>query len=60
MGVCAHLRGEEWPCLRLSMAAAMAMNARIYGSSNSHESAYLWAMYARIYGSSNGHIYAYL
>ena len=31
MGVCAHLCGQEWPCLRISMAAAMAMNALIYG-----------------------------
>jgi len=42
------------------MAVAMAMYARIYGSSNGHVCAYLWAMNARIYGSSNGHVCAYL
>jgi len=38
------------------MAAAMAMNAHIYGSSNGHVCAYLWAIYAHIYGSSNSHV----
>jgi len=28
--------------MRVSMAAAMAMNAHIYGSSDGHECAYLW------------------
>jgi len=46
MGVCAHLWGQEWPYMRISMAAVMAMYAHIYG----HVCAYLWAMYARIYG----------
>ena len=40
--------------MRVSMAAVVAMYARIYGSSNGHVCVYLWAMYARIYGSSNG------
>ena len=60
MGVCAHLWGQEWPYMRVSMG---------------HECAYLWeqqwpcirismgaamAMNAHIYGSSNGHVCAYL
>jgi len=51
--------------MRISMAAVVAMYARIYGSSNGHVCAYLWqqqwpcmrismaaamAMYAHIYG----------
>jgi len=54
MGVCAHLWGQEWPYMRVSMAAAMAMYARIYGPcmriSMGHVCAYLWAMNAHIYG----------
>ncbi len=72
MGVCAHLWGQEWPYMRISMAAAMAMYAHIYGPcmrvsighvcaySMGYECAYLWAMNAHIYGSSNGHVCAYL
>ena len=37
------------PCMRVSMAAAMAMNAHIYGGKNGH-------VYAYIYSSSNGHV----
>jgi len=48
--VCAYLWEQQWPCMRISMGAAMAMYAHIYGSSNGHECAYLWAMNAHIYG----------
>jgi len=62
MAIYARIYG---PCMRISMAAAMAMYAHIYGSSNGHVCAYLWeqqwpcmrismaaamAMYAHIYG----------
>jgi len=39
---CAYLWQQQWPCMRVSIAAAMAMYARIYGSSNGHVCAHLW------------------
>jgi len=66
--VCAYLWQQEWPCIRISMAAAMAMYAHIYGSSSGHVCAYLWQQQwpcmrismAAVVAMSNGHVCAYL
>ncbi len=44
--ICAYLWQQQWPYMRVSIAAVMAMYAHIYGpcmrASMGHECAYLW------------------
>jgi len=49
---CVYLWQQQWPCMRISMAAAMAMYAHIYGPCMRVSMAAAMAMYAHIYGSS--------
>jgi len=47
---CAYLWQQQWPCMRISMAAVMAMNAHIYRPCMRISMAAVMAMYAHIYG----------